>query len=394
MAAGRLRLLGFGAGGLGVVLVIALFAPALFGPATPRGQDMATSVAQKVIPTSTPKRSAAKPSGTSPTPSPVQTPPREKIVVQARVLRVIDGETLEVESEGKVSQVRLLGVDAPDALMCFSSEASEYARAQVERSKKVVWLEQDVSDEDGSGRLLRYVWLDSPQSKEMLNEALVSGGYARVSITLPDTRYEDRFLTIEHAARTEKRGLWGACGGSGVLNPTPTEPATPDASPSVPTPTKEPAPTLIVPTSTPGRSPTSKVAFASPTKRPTRTPLPTSKPSHSATTTPSPHRSSTPTTLPTVHVEAFPTMTHPMTTPTATAAPQEATAEPTPTALTGPVATATTGLRYDPNGPDRDCADFDTQAEAQAFFIAAGGPERDPHDLDRDHDGVACEALP
>ncbi|MEO8391433.1 MAG: excalibur calcium-binding domain-containing protein [Chloroflexota bacterium] len=49
---------------------------------------------------------------------------------------------------------------------------------------------------------------------------------------------------------------------------------------------------------------------------------------------------------------------------------------------------------YDPNGPDRDCGDFQTHAEAQAFFLAAGGPGRDPHRLDGDHDGSACEALP
>lgn len=43
---------------------------------------------------------------------------------------------------------------------------------------------------------------------------------------------------------------------------------------------------------------------------------------------------------------------------------------------------------------DRDCSDFDTQPEAQAFFISEGGPEEDPHDLDRDGNGIACESLP
>jgi|SRR5690606_37736402 len=47
-----------------------------------------------------------------------------------------------------------------------------------------------------------------------------------------------------------------------------------------------------------------------------------------------------------------------------------------------------------PQGPDRDCSDFKTQAEAQAFYEAAGGPDRDPHRLDPDKDGVACESLP
>lgn len=49
---------------------------------------------------------------------------------------------------------------------------------------------------------------------------------------------------------------------------------------------------------------------------------------------------------------------------------------------------------YDPQGPDRDCSDFKTQKEAQAFYEAAGGPEKDPHRLDLDKDGVACESLP
>ncbi len=51
-------------------------------------------------------------------------------------------------------------------------------------------------------------------------------------------------------------------------------------------------------------------------------------------------------------------------------------------------------LQYDPNGRDRNCSAFDTHKEAQAFFLAAGGPDRDPHRLDGDNDGVACESLP
>ena len=38
---------------------------------------------------------------------------------------------------------------------------------------------------------------------------------------------------------------------------------------------------------------------------------------------------------------------------------------------------------------DLDCPDFATQAEAQAYFEAAG--PGDPHRLDADNDGIACE---
>ncbi len=58
--------------------------------------------------------------------------------------------------------------------------------------------------------------------------------------------------------------------------------------------------------------------------------------------------------------------------------------EPSPT----PTVSVSTG------GADRDCGDFTTEAEAQAFYVAAGGPAADPHRLDSDGNGKACESLP
>ncbi len=43
-------------------------------------------------------------------------------------------------------------------------------------------------------------------------------------------------------------------------------------------------------------------------------------------------------------------------------------------------------------GVDRNCTDFKTWQEAQAFFQSAG--PGDPHGLDKDGDGIACESLP
>lgn len=43
-------------------------------------------------------------------------------------------------------------------------------------------------------------------------------------------------------------------------------------------------------------------------------------------------------------------------------------------------------------GGDKDCKDFATQREAQRFFESQG--PGDPHRLDRDKDGIACESLP
>ena len=68
--------------------------------------------------------------------------------------------------------------------------------------------------------------------------------------------------------------------------------------------------------------------------------------------------------------------------------------QPAPASATATPVPASDGeLRYDPDGPDRNCGDFDTWDEAQAFYIAAGGPATDRHRLDGDGDGEACNSL-
>jgi len=42
---------------------------------------------------------------------------------------------------------------------------------------------------------------------------------------------------------------------------------------------------------------------------------------------------------------------------------------------------------------DRDCSDFRSWRAAQNFYKANGGPRYDPHRLDADRDGIACESL-
>ena len=79
-------------------------------------------------------------------------------------------------------------------------------------------------------------------------------------------------------------------------------------------------------------------------------------------------------------------------------APQVA-STPTPTAVpvattrATPVLPAYAGLPFNPAGADRNCGDFALWWDAQNFFLAAGGPSIDPHGLDRNGDGTACESL-
>jgi micrococcal nuclease len=126
--------------------------------------------------------------------------------VTARVARVIDGDTIEL-SDGR--RVRYIGVDTPETVDpsqpvgCYGKEASDRNKFLVEG--KTVSLEKDVSETDRFGRLLRYVYVGD----EMINELLVSEGYAQVSTFPPDVKYQDRFAGLQQQARAANRGLWG-----------------------------------------------------------------------------------------------------------------------------------------------------------------------------------------
>lgn len=130
-----------------------------------------------------------------------------------KVTRVIDGDTIEIESGQKV---RLIGVNAPESVdpkrkdQCFGKESSDFTKSLL--LEKSVKLEKDVSETDKYGRLLRYVWLDS----QMVNVTLVKEGFAQVSTFPPDVKYKDKFLVAQNYAKENNLGLWSKCKSSTV----------------------------------------------------------------------------------------------------------------------------------------------------------------------------------
>ncbi len=337
--------------------------------------------------------------------------------VQAQLVKVLDGSTLQVLINGHEAEVTLSGISTPalmPQLTCYGREAADYTEKWLDLSGRRVWLEKGAIDTDSAGRLLRYVWLPLSGSKRMLNELLVTDGYARAVVTQLAARYADLFLTVEHDARNEKRGLWGACGSFSVPLSTEEPPSSPSATIASPTATQQLQLTLTASPLPRPNSPTSPIQThipsthtqVSPTAvRPisTLTKLSSTPTRIAKLPTPTPLLVATPQNSPT-NVKAekpLPTFVQPTATTSSPIliAPTVISLLPLATATTAIAPTEalpspTIGLRYDPNGPDRDCADFATQEEAQDFFIAAGGPEKDPHRLDHDHDGIACESLP
>jgi endonuclease YncB( thermonuclease family) len=190
-------------------------------------------------PSNTPKPSSTKKPTDTPIPTDTLTPTPER--TPARVIEVVDGDTIHVEIDGETYSVRYIGIDCPETVHptepvgWMGPEASEANRNLV--AGETVYLEKDVSETDKYGRLLRYVYLDDGT---FVNAELVRLGYAQVSTYPPDVKYQDLFLEMQQEAREAGRGLWG---------PTPTPlPVPPTATPA---PTSPPPPPTLPPT-TPG----------------------------------------------------------------------------------------------------------------------------------------------
>jgi micrococcal nuclease len=167
------------------------------------------------------------------TPTPEQTPTPER--TEARVIKVVDGDTISVEVGGETYVVRYIGIDCPESGDWMAAEATQANRDLVDG--KTVYLEKDVSETDRYDRLLRYVFL---ADGVFVNAELVRLGYARAIAYPPDTKYQSLFEEMEQEAREAGRGMWG---------PTPTPiPPTPTPRPPTPVPTSAPA---VVPTSPP-----------------------------------------------------------------------------------------------------------------------------------------------
>ena len=125
----------------------------------------------------------------------------------ARVVYVFDGDSMEVEIDGRTKEVRLLGINAPEGDECFGNEARDALIGLLD-GRDLVLVEDPADDTDQYGRLLRYVYIDD----ENVNGHMLADGSA---VTLQgDHRYNDEFVEIGNHAAEAMLGMWApdACG--------------------------------------------------------------------------------------------------------------------------------------------------------------------------------------
>jgi micrococcal nuclease len=131
--------------------------------------------------------------------------------VQATVVRIVDGDTIEVNIDGTEYTLRYIGVDTPEIGAPGGSEATEFNRSLVEG--KSVILVKDVSEVDYFDRLLRYVFVDD----KFINFELVNTGYAVSGSWPPDTSCDQTFANAYNSAFANNLGLFAS-----TITPAPT----------------------------------------------------------------------------------------------------------------------------------------------------------------------------
>jgi len=137
-----------------------------------------------------------------------------------RVERVVDGDTLKLESG---ERVRLIGIDTPemhesnklykdsqrsgqdvDTIKNLGRQAYEFTKKLVEGEH--VSLEFDVEKYDKYNRLLAYVYIN--RNRTFVNAEIVKQGYASLMTIPPNVKYADLFRKLYQEARENKLGLW------------------------------------------------------------------------------------------------------------------------------------------------------------------------------------------
>ena len=124
-----------------------------------------------------------------------------------KVVNVFDGATISVDIDDiedddiKGTKIRLIGVDVPNTLLIADENGDEKevsVESLVKEKVKVgdaVYIEYDEETEDKNGNTLAYLYLSDGT---MLEEWLISNGYAYAVEEPPNVKYTDRFLELSN----------------------------------------------------------------------------------------------------------------------------------------------------------------------------------------------------
>jgi micrococcal nuclease len=144
---------------------------------------------------------------------------------KAKVVKVVDGDTMDFSFDGKTERVRVIGINTPEtvdprkSVECFGQEASNQAKKILTIGLSVE-LEKDSSqgERDKYNRLLRYVFVDNGTID--FGMSMIGSGYAYEYTYDTPYKYQSVYKQAQKEAEGGKKGLWAdnAC----VVTVTPT----------------------------------------------------------------------------------------------------------------------------------------------------------------------------
>jgi len=133
--------------------------------------------------------------------------------VNARCIRVIDGDTIEVSlasDPGGADKIRLIGVDSPETVhpnlpvQYYGPEATTFTKQQC-LGQNLILHKQIAGPERGRyGRLLCYVELPSG---EILNEKIITTGHG-YSYSKYRHEHSAKYDQLQNEAKKSRVGLW------------------------------------------------------------------------------------------------------------------------------------------------------------------------------------------
>ena len=123
----------------------------------------------------------------------------------------VDGDTIKVVINDEIKTVRLLAVDTPESVHPtkevepYGKEASLYTCNLITSAKKIELEYDNNSDKtDKYGRVLAWVFVDD----YLLEDILVSNGYAEVTYLYGDYKYTNILKDHEELAKASKLNIW------------------------------------------------------------------------------------------------------------------------------------------------------------------------------------------
>ena len=129
---------------------------------------------------------------------------------QVTLGKCVDGDTAHFTINQNDVTVRFLAIDTPETKHPqkgqepFGKEASEYTCTALMNAESIILEYDPKASVDKYDRILAWVFVDG----ELLQEKLISLGYAKTAYLYDDYLYTEQLLNAETKAKEAKLGIW------------------------------------------------------------------------------------------------------------------------------------------------------------------------------------------